>query len=357
MKKLFLILLFLVPVFAHGAMININTASVSELETLTGIGEVIAGRIIEYRNANGLFKNIEEIKNVKGIGDAIFGKIKSSITVDSVVGGEQATNITQSEKTEEDESNNSVGTNDSAHTSPSPLSDYVSILPKIGAGRDRLATVKTPISFVVYDNKKKGEDEQVTYTWSFGDGMQAVGPKVSHAYQFAGEYNVVLNASYSSGVEAVARTKVKVSESGVYLTEINAKAGYLVIENRGANEQNINNWSLSDGINRYYFPLDTIISAGYLIKVPLTILGSATTGIALYYPDGQLASSPKMAKGQDVLALELKLKDLRQELSARQAIGTSLVPQPKRQNWIQAEETIVLQKSPTFLARLKSLIF
>ena len=121
MKKLFLILLFLVPVFAHGAMININTASVSELETLTGIGEVIAGRIIEYRNTNGLFKNIEEIKNVKGIGDAIFGKIKSSITVDSAVGGERATNITQSEKTEESESNNSVETNDSAHTSPSPL--------------------------------------------------------------------------------------------------------------------------------------------------------------------------------------------------------------------------------------------
>lgn len=61
--------------------ININTAKVSELTTLSGIGETYAQRIIEYREQNGDFKSIEDIKNVKGIGDALFEKIKDYITV------------------------------------------------------------------------------------------------------------------------------------------------------------------------------------------------------------------------------------------------------------------------------------
>ena len=61
--------------------VNINEASQSELENLTGIGESIAGRIIEYREQNGKFTKIEDIKNVKGIGDAKFANIKDKITV------------------------------------------------------------------------------------------------------------------------------------------------------------------------------------------------------------------------------------------------------------------------------------
>ncbi len=61
--------------------ININTASESELDSLPGIGPTYAKRIIEYRNANGGFKSIEEIKNVKGIGDKTFLKFKDRITI------------------------------------------------------------------------------------------------------------------------------------------------------------------------------------------------------------------------------------------------------------------------------------
>ena len=60
--------------------ININTASVDELLELSGVGESKAKNIIEYRETNGQFKNIEEIKNVSGIGDSLFNKIKDSIT-------------------------------------------------------------------------------------------------------------------------------------------------------------------------------------------------------------------------------------------------------------------------------------
>lgn len=62
-------------------LININTASVIELMSLDGIGESKAKAIIEYRDINGDFENILDIKNVSGIGESIYEKIKDYITV------------------------------------------------------------------------------------------------------------------------------------------------------------------------------------------------------------------------------------------------------------------------------------
>ena len=62
-------------------LINLNTATEAELETLTGIGVSTAKKIIDYRKKNGKFKSIEEIKNVSGIGDAKYAAIKEDITV------------------------------------------------------------------------------------------------------------------------------------------------------------------------------------------------------------------------------------------------------------------------------------
>lgn len=62
------------------SLININTASINELTSLPGIGEVYAKRIIDYRNVKP-FGSIEEIKNIEGIGDKTFEKIKELITI------------------------------------------------------------------------------------------------------------------------------------------------------------------------------------------------------------------------------------------------------------------------------------
>lgn len=62
-------------------LININTASLSELATLPGLGESKAQAIIDYRNQFGNFKKVEDIKNVSGIGDKTYEKFKGSITV------------------------------------------------------------------------------------------------------------------------------------------------------------------------------------------------------------------------------------------------------------------------------------
>ncbi|MBO4815681.1 MAG: helix-hairpin-helix domain-containing protein [Clostridia bacterium] len=61
--------------------VNINTAKQTELETLNGIGPSTALKIINYRNENGKFKKIEDIKNVPGIGESKFENIKEDICV------------------------------------------------------------------------------------------------------------------------------------------------------------------------------------------------------------------------------------------------------------------------------------
>lgn len=61
--------------------ISINKATKEELMNLNGIGESRAIDIINYRNANGLFKSIEDLKQVSGIGDKLFEKIKDQITI------------------------------------------------------------------------------------------------------------------------------------------------------------------------------------------------------------------------------------------------------------------------------------
>jgi len=62
--------------------VNINTADSAALQTLPGIGETLAGRIISYREENGDFTIIEEITDVTGIGDRLFENLKDLITLD-----------------------------------------------------------------------------------------------------------------------------------------------------------------------------------------------------------------------------------------------------------------------------------
>lgn len=66
---------------ASSGLVNINTADQAQLDTLPGIGSALAQRIIQYREANGPFKAIEDLKDVSGIGDKNFENLKDRITV------------------------------------------------------------------------------------------------------------------------------------------------------------------------------------------------------------------------------------------------------------------------------------
>ena len=61
--------------------LNLNTATIDQLETLPGIGRKTAERILEYRTKSGGFKRIEDLMNVKGIGEKSFLKLKPLIAV------------------------------------------------------------------------------------------------------------------------------------------------------------------------------------------------------------------------------------------------------------------------------------
>jgi competence protein ComEA len=80
--------------FAHGTasgqepkagksavLVNLNTATASEFESLPGIGAKVAARIVEYRTKKGPFRKIEELMNVQGIGEKSFLKLRPQITV------------------------------------------------------------------------------------------------------------------------------------------------------------------------------------------------------------------------------------------------------------------------------------
>lgn len=61
--------------------VNINTAGVEELAKLQRVGPKVAADIVEYRQKNGHFKTIEDLKRVKGVGDKVFELNKDAITV------------------------------------------------------------------------------------------------------------------------------------------------------------------------------------------------------------------------------------------------------------------------------------
>ena len=65
----------------NGNSINLNTADETELQKIKGVGPAISKRIIDFREQNGNFESIEDVKKVRGIGEKTFEKMKDSITV------------------------------------------------------------------------------------------------------------------------------------------------------------------------------------------------------------------------------------------------------------------------------------
>ncbi len=75
------IALFVAGISLAFAAVNINTASVAELNTVKGIGPSKAQAIVEYREKNGPFKTLDDLKGVKGFGDKSVAKLRGELTV------------------------------------------------------------------------------------------------------------------------------------------------------------------------------------------------------------------------------------------------------------------------------------
>lgn len=90
-KPLQIVLAWLIAIPCALAAVNINTATVNELDTLPGVGPVKAQAIVDDRSKNGPFKTPADIKRVNGIGEATFEQLKSEITVSGANKGVKAT--------------------------------------------------------------------------------------------------------------------------------------------------------------------------------------------------------------------------------------------------------------------------
>lgn len=357
-KIFFLVLVLLLPMLSQAALININTATQQELESITGVGEVIAERIIEYRNLNGSFKTIEEVKNVKGIGDTTFLKMKNEITVGTGSFGDSSGGMVENSGLVNSPSNFS------AHTGDVELGEYQKEDFKISAGRERLATMKTPIIFMAISNRR-GENT-TSFVWNFGDGTSAYGERVIHAYQFPGKYNVILNANLDQKDEATARTVVTVTEAKIKITSFDPDNNFIEITNQGDQEQNLNHWILTAGDRKYVFPLDTIISPKSSLKIPLKLIGLTnlnTEEVILSYPDGSWVS--RINKRRQTL-VQKEIINLRNDIvnlknQQNDSLSRTSLPEasPRAEEGLEKDgkNVVVLKKELTWFERLRYAIF
>ncbi|MEK7227334.1 MAG: helix-hairpin-helix domain-containing protein [Patescibacteria group bacterium] len=251
--KILILILFVISFFGFRVyssaqtLININTAAVTELKTLNGIGDVKAQAIIDYRNANGPFAKIEDINNVSGIGDATFSNIKDYITV-----GEESKPITNNQ-----ESTSSV------HYGSNPISTGKKVETEnitVSAGRDRIGAVGSPLEFRAETDLPYTRSS--LFKWNFGDGTEGAGEALNHTYEYPGDYTVVLNVTLPEG-QVVSRVNVKIIEPQV--TIVSATPERIELKNNAKQEVSLYGRALLNGPKFFTFPQDTIIKPGQSI--------------------------------------------------------------------------------------------
>lgn len=262
-------------------------------------------------------------------------------------------NITDENKTTSQTSGNNTSSSldTSAHSSPLPLSDFSAEQElSLSAGRDRIVPAGGILAFEAYAVDTKGKKmANASYAWSFGDGFAEGGLKVSHVYEYPGNYIVVLNVVSEDGA-AVARAKVRVFAPDVALLLYNENE--VSLANHSPYEMNIGGWKLNAGNQTYVFPEDTLIGAKEEIVFPSAVTkfqtGRANSAVFVSPNNKMLAhtkdKNESSVVGVGVVARETVLQNMktvldrvaadtegiRQQLSTTTAMEVPASLKPKR---------------------------
>lgn len=353
MKRLILtISLLVLPALALAAVININTAGLEELQELTGVGPVIAERIIDYRESNGPFKTIEEIKNVKGIGDVTFLKMKDQITVgdgsasdDTSLPEDTIVANTSSSSNSSSNNNSSSSLVLSAHASQTTVNttqDKTSW--QISAGRERVVLAGSPVEIKV--ETVSGAVTNPKFVWALGDGLASVGEKVTHYYRHPGRYEVVVTGK-TKLMEAVSRTKVLVLPADLSFKPV---ANGWIIKNNLSSEVNLGLMSLQVGSTTLFvIPQDTLLAVGGELLLDPQMIGIKDNfnQVSLVSPSGlilnQVDVSDRLARLQDLQAQLLKAKE---QLARLSVPVVAIEPVGEEANLVASVGTIELGSKP-----------
>ena len=164
-----------------------------------------------------------------------------------------------------------------------------SVLARASAGNNRavIAGIETQLEASAYDGSNRPVEAE--FRWNFGDGATALGRTVSHKWEYAGRYAVVLEA-VRYGEKASHRITVSVE-----FPELSFKAlpdGGVIIENLSNRELDLSGWRIAERGMTFVFPQNTVVLRGASIRLSSTNIGFfASAAVTLLYPNGTAFSA------------------------------------------------------------------
>ncbi|MBU6388638.1 helix-hairpin-helix domain-containing protein [Patescibacteria group bacterium] len=272
-----LLLAILLPALAHAALVNINTADATLLDTLPGIGPAYATRIVEYRSAHGPFARIEDIQNVSGIGPSTYAGLAPFITV----GDTNATSATTTADTASSTLSVSSGGTTTYVPPPSQLSVEVS--------GSQEAMLEVPLRLSARVTSKSGAvDPSAQIIWSFGDGSSMSGNAVEKVYRYAGTYLVIVDATDGT---ARARDELIVTVKPAQVRLLPVSGDGITVANDSNERLDLSGWRLVSDTGMFRIPDGTTLlpEASVLFPFIITDLPIALDAVLLY-PDGIVAA-------------------------------------------------------------------
>ncbi|MDP4000935.1 MAG: PKD domain-containing protein [bacterium] len=248
----------------------------------------------------------------------------------------------------------------STHYGSTPITNVSSTVGSaIGAGRDRVGVVGSPLEFRAEMNQPYSR--QNIFSWNFGDGMQGGGAVLNHVYEYPGEYVVVLKVSLSDD-EAVSRVNVKIMNPQLAITDVSSDR--IEITNNSSYEINLFGRALLSGGEAFVFLQDTIIKSGKSISFSqkatglnpvgmhdanLIVVGDSIGGVALR----NKIEEEKLTKIDEIREQITVLEQRKLALIRAQAqpVGANVIEIGVSQNQNSDDAEVAIQSQTAYVAQ------